>query len=127
MKNTNNLNEIAVSKKDYTLSDGRILPIGVNFRSLLLMTSYEGGFEKLKEDMENKEVLKKLKACEYIFYCLIRASGEEVTVEEASMMIGIDDFDTLFEVFQDYSAAVEKIQKKTELKQKKLKKSNGRI
>lgn len=121
------LNELAVSKKDYKLSDGRILPIGVNFRSLLLMTSYEGGFEKLKEDMKNENIFKKMKACEYIFYCLIRASGEEITVEDASMMIGINDFDTLFDVFQDYSEAVEKLQKKTELKQKKLKKSTGQI
>lgn len=119
---TNNINELAVVKKDYKLANGRILPIGVNFRSLQLMTAYEGGFDKLEEDIKGEDVNIKLNACAYILYCLVRASGEEVTVEETAMMIGIEDFDKLFDIFEDYSKAVENMQKKTTLKQKKLKK-----
>lgn len=124
MRNTNNVEELAIAKKDYQLSNGRILPIGVNFRSLQLMTAYEGGFEKLQKDMEesNDDINLKLNACAYILYCLVRASGEEVTVEETAMMISIDDFDKLFEIFEDYADSVEKLQKKTIFKQKKSKK-----
>lgn len=125
MNNTNNLNEIAIAKKEYKLSDGRILPIGVNFRSLQLMTAYEGGFDKLKDNMDSEDVNIKLEAFGYVLYCLIRATGVEVTAEEATMMIGLEDFDKLYDVFIDYSEAVEKLQKKTALKQKKLKKLNG--
>lgn len=119
------LNELAVSKKDYKLSDGRILPIGINFRSLLLMTSYEGGFKKLEEDMseQNDDINTKLKGCAHILYSLIKAAGEEdVTVDDAAAMIGLSDFDKLFEIFEEYTKAIEVLQKKTDVKQKKLKK-----
>lgn len=127
MSNTNNLNELAIAKKDYKLEDGRILPVGVNFRSLYLMTSYEGGFQKLQDDMskENEDMQTKLSACGYILYCLIRSAGEEVTVDETMMMIGINDIDKLFDIFKDYSDAMDKMQKKTTSKQKKLEKLNG--
>ena len=120
-----NVNELAISKKDYKLSDGRIVPIGVNFRSLQLMTAYEGGFDKLSDDMKDGSMNDKLNACAYILYCLIRSAGEEVTPEEASIMIGIDDFDKLFDIFIDYSQAMENMQKKTASKQKKLQKLTG--
>lgn len=122
MENTSNLNELAIAKKDYKLADGRMISVGVNFRSLQLMTAYEGGFDKLDKDMKSDNISLKLDACAYILYSLIRASGENITVEDASMIIGIDDFDKLFDIFEDYSNAVEKMQKKTMLKQKKLKK-----
>lgn len=122
MGKVSNLNQSAIAKKDYELSDGRIISIGVNFRSLQLMTAYEGGFEKLSKDMESDDISLKLDACAYILYALIRASGEAVTVEDASMMISIEDFDKLFDIFQDYSDTVNVMQKKTNLKQKKLKK-----
>ena len=41
MGKVSNLNESAIAKKDYQLSDGRIISVGVNFRSLQLMTAYE--------------------------------------------------------------------------------------
>lgn len=122
MGKVSNLNESAIAKKDYELSDGRIISVGVNFRSLQLMTAYEGGFDKLSEDMESDDITLKLDACGYVLYSLIRASGEAVSQEEACMMIGIQDFDKLFDIFQDYSDAVKTMQKKTNLKQKKLKK-----
>lgn len=122
MGKVSNLNESAIAKKDYELSDGRIISVGVNFRSLQLMTAYEGGFDKLSEDMESDDITLKLDACGYVLYSLIRASGEAVSQEEACMMIDIQDFDKLFEIFQDYSDAVQTMQKKTNLKQKKLKK-----
>lgn len=125
MNNTNNLNELAIVKKDYKLADGRILPIGVNFRSLQLMTAYDGGFDRMSDDMKGDNINTKLNACGYLLYSLIRASGEEITVEEATMMIGIEDFDKLFDIFEDYANAVEKMQKKTSSKQKKLRKLNG--
>ena len=119
------LNELAISKKDYQLVDGRIVPIGVNFRSLQLLTAYQGGFEKLSEDMKKEDINSKLNACAYILYALIRAAGQEVTQEEAAMMIGIDDFDKLFDIFEDYAEAMENMQKKTALKQKMSQKLNG--
>lgn len=122
MGKVSNLNESAIAKKDYELSDGRIISVGVNFRSLQLLTAYEGGFDKLSEDMESDDITLKLDACGYVLYSLIRASGEAVSQEEACMMIDIQDFDKLFEIFQDYSDAVQTMQKKTNLKQKKLKK-----
>ncbi len=127
MNNTNNLNELAIVKKDYKLANGEILSVGVNFRSLQLMTTYEGGFKKLQDDMseENKNLNTRMNACGHILYSLIRSAGEEITVDEAMMLIGIEDIDKLYEIFEDYSLAMDKMQKKTTLKQKKLKKLNG--
>lgn len=119
------LNELAISKKDYQLADGRIVSIGVNFRSLQLLTAYEGGFEKLSEDMKKEDINCKLNACAYVLYALIRAAGQEVTQEEAAMMIGIDDFNKLFDIFEDYAEAMENMQKKTGLKQKMSQRLNG--
>lgn len=122
-----NVNELAIVKKDYKLANGQILAIGVNFRSLQLMTTYDGGFKKLQEDMsqENEDINEKMNACGHILYSLIRSAGEEITVDEAMMLIGIEDIDKLFDIFEDYSSAMDKMQKKTESKQKKLQKLNG--
>ncbi|MBR1540691.1 MAG: hypothetical protein IJ629_06040 [Clostridia bacterium] len=109
----------AVVKKEYKLASGKILEVGVNFRSLLLMTSYpNGGFEGLQKIMkkENDNMQEKIEACGYMIYCLIRSAGQEVTVEEAQMMIGVEDIGTLFEVFEDYKKAMEQFEKKTKPK-----------
>lgn len=116
MGKVSNLNEAAIVKKDYRLANGKIISIGMNFRSLQLLTAYEGGFKKLSQDIKGGDISIKFNACVYMLYALIRAAGQEVTQEEAAMMIGIDDFDKLIDIFQDYSEAVENFQKKTNLK-----------
>lgn len=127
MSDKNNINELAIVKNDYKLANGKILSVGVNFRSLQLMTTYKGGFKQLQEDMneDNDDLNTKMNACGHILYSLIRSAGEEITADEAMMLIGIEDIDKLFEIFEDYSLAMDKMQKKTTLKQKKLKKLNG--
>lgn len=120
-----NINELAIAKKDYKLADGRILPIGVNFRSLQIIIAYKNGINQLTKDLNDDDIGKKLSACSYILYALIRSTGEEITQEEAEMMISLKDFDVLFNIFQEYLDAIENLQKKTELKRKKLAKLNG--
>jgi len=111
-----------VNKKDFQLANGEIIPVGMNFYALELMTQYPGGLGKLsdlltamQEDTENEaeEPLsmapEAFNALSYLLYALIRAGGTPCTPEDAAMAIGLDDLPNLLEIFNEFSEAVDKM------------------
>ncbi len=110
-----NPTQVAVQKKDFQLTNGQMISIGVNFYTIDLMSDYpNGGFLGLEEAMKNKDEDpgKAVKACGYLLYCLIRSSGMMISQEKCLMMIGFDDIEKLMEIFEEYVQAVNKVSKK---------------
>lgn len=117
---------LAIAKRDYQLSSGEIVSVGVNFRALELMTHYPGGLKRLKTDMEEIALLdpdseeysegtaKAISAMGYMLHALIVAGGMKCSEEEAMMAIGPQDFEQLNTIFEEFGDAMSSIaQKKT--------------
>ena len=117
---------LPIAKRDYQLSSGDIISVGVNFFALELMSRYPGGLNRLKKDMEGiatldpdsdeygEGIAKAMSAMGYMLHSLIRAGGEKCTEEEAMMAISPQDFEQLNTIFEEYSEAMEAMaQKKT--------------
>jgi len=111
---------MVVNKKDFQLANGEIISVGMNFYALELMTQYPGGLGKLSEQftaMQAQEdsgdqlslAPEAFHALSYLLYALVRAGGARCTQEEAAMAIGLDDFPKLIEIFNEFTAAAEKM------------------
>lgn len=112
---------LTINKRDYQLSNGEIIEIGMNFRALELMSRYPGGLTRLNNDMthyaafdpesdEYGEVLPiALGAMGYMLWALIRAAGVECTVEEVEMAIGGGDFEQLMMIFDEFYEQMERM------------------
>lgn len=48
---------LPISKRDYELSSGEVISVGVNFRALEIMSQYPGGLNKLKKNMSSLATL----------------------------------------------------------------------
>lgn len=112
---------LPINARDYQLSNGEFIQIGVNFRALELMAQYPGGLNKLRKTMEqyatagedseeyDQMIIAGTRAMGYMLWCLIRAGGTECTVEDAEMAIGLGDFMQLMEIFDEFSEQMERI------------------
>lgn len=110
---------LPISKRDYELSSGEIISVGVNFRALEIMSQYPGGLNKLKKNMSSFATLDEdseeygegmaaaMNAMAYMLHALIVAGGTKCTTEEAMMAIGPSDFEQLTTIFDEFSAAME--------------------
>lgn len=110
---------LPISKRDYELSSGEIISVGVNFRALEIMAQYPGGLNKLKKNMKaiatldedsdeyGQGVAEAMGAMAYMLHALIVAGGTKCTMEEAMMAIGPSDFEQLTTIFDEFSAAME--------------------
>ena len=109
---------LPISKRDYALSSGEIISIGVNFRALELMAGYPGGLNKLQREMKaiatadpesdayGEEIQKAMFAMGFMLHALIAAGGERCSREEALMAIGPEDFEQLNTIFEEFSEAM---------------------
>ena len=119
---------MVVNKKDFQLANGEIIPVGMNFYALELMTQYPGGLEKLSNQliaMQEETAEDQLgmapeafHALSYLLYALIRAGGTPCTQEEAAMAIGLDDFPKLIEIFNEFSEAAVKMSQTKNVKRR---------
>lgn len=110
---------LPISKRDYELSSGEIISVGVNFRALEIMAQYPGSLNKLKKNMKSiatldedsdeygQGVAEAMGAMAYMLHALIVAGGTKCTMEEAMMAIGPSDFEQLTTIFDEFSAAME--------------------
>ena len=126
---------LPIAKRDYQLSSGEIISVGVNFRALELMSRYPGGLNRMKKDMQKIATLdpeseeteeseeseeygegieKAMSAMGHMLYSLIAAGGTACSEEEAMMAIGPQDFEQLNTIFEEFSETMNSIsQKKT--------------
>jgi len=82
---------LPISKRDYELSSGEIISVGVNFRALEIMSQYPGGLNKLKKNMSSLATLDEdseeygegmaaaMNAMAYMLHALIVAGGTKCT------------------------------------------------
>lgn len=115
---------LPVSKRDYELSSGAVVSIGVNFKALELMADFPGGLSKLQKEMQGVAladpdsedydgVIKKaLYAMGYMLHALITAGGQKCSYDEAVMAISPNDFEQLNTIFEEFSEAMSAISKK---------------
>ena len=126
---------MVVNKKDFQLANGEIIPVGMNFRALELMTQYPGGLAKLSTQltaMQDEAANDGLgmapdafNALSYLLYTLIRAGGTPCTQEEAAMAIGLDDSPNLMNIFSEFSEAVDKMSQSKNVKRRVTSISRG--
>lgn len=117
---------LPIAKRDYQLSSGEIISVGVNFRALELMSRYPGGLNRMKKSMQGIALLdpdsdeygegmaKAMEAMGHMLHSLIVAGGTKCSEEEAMMAIGPEDFEQLNTIFEEFSETMNSIsQKKT--------------
>ncbi len=124
---------LPISKRDYELSSGEIISVGMNFRALEIMSHYPGGLSNLKKNMSkmalaiqasesgddaseeadfeayDEALPTAMSAMAYMLHALILAGGTKCTQEEAMMAIGPSDFEQLSAIFDEFSEAMEKM------------------
>jgi hypothetical protein len=112
---------MVTAKRDLQLFNGDIISVGMNFRTLQLMAKYPGGMNKLKRNMEamadadpdsdeyTDQVNTALDAFAYMLYALVRSSGVECTPETCAMMLGIEDFPAIQEIFEEFNRMAAKM------------------
>lgn len=112
---------MAVAKRDLQLASGEIISVGMNFFTLQLISKYPGGMNKMKRDMlelqetdpesdEYGELLPvALDAVSYMLYCMVRSAGISCTQETCAMMVGLEDIDALYSVFEEFEKAADKM------------------
>jgi hypothetical protein len=115
---------LPVAKREYQLSSGEVIFIGVNFRALEIMSRFPGGLNKLKKEMTSiatldpdsdeygEGIATALSAMSYMLYALILSGGTKCTQEDAMMAIGPEDFEQLNTIFEEFSEAMQKISPK---------------
>lgn len=118
---------LPIAKREYELSSGEVISVGVNFKALEIMSRFPGGLNKLQKDMialekadfdsdECGEMLSvALDAMAYMLHALILAGGTKCTQEEAMMAIGPDDFDKLNAIFTEFSEAMSSVTTKNSM------------
>lgn len=124
---------LTIAKRDYELSSGEIISIGMNFKALELMSRFPGGLNKLKKDMDSLALLdeesdelgegmvKALEAMAFMLHSLISAGGTKCTMDEALMAISPVDFAQLSAIFEEFNEAMSSIaQKKTPMRGRKV-------
>lgn len=122
---------LPINKRDYELSSGEIISVGMNFRALEIMSQYPGGLRSLKKNMskmalsvraseaeEDAEEISDaydealptaMHAMAFMLHALILAGGTKCTQEEAMMAIGPSDFEQLSQIFDEFSEAMAKM------------------
>jgi hypothetical protein len=112
---------VNIAAKEIQLANGDIIPVGMNFYTLKLMSQYKGGLSKLRKDMEKLETSPKesddygdaitiaMDAMSYMLWALIRSGGTQCTVEECSMAISTDDFMEINEIMDEFTEAAKRM------------------
>lgn len=125
---------LPINKRDYELSSGEIISVGMNFRALEIMSQYPGGLRSLKKNMSKMALAVRASEAEedaeeisdaydealptamhamaYMLHALILAGGTKCTQEEAMMAIGPSDFEQLSQIFDEFSEAMAKMTEK---------------
>ncbi len=106
-----------IAAKELQLANGEIIPVGMNFYTLKLMTKYPGGLNVLQkkmlaintEDHESEKygelLVEGMEAMGYMLYALVRSGGTQTTQEQCEMAISPDDFTELYSVFEEFNEA----------------------
>lgn len=122
---------LPINKRDYELSSGEIISVGMNFRALEIMSQYPGGLRSLKKNMSKMALAVRASEAEedaeeisdaydealptamhamaFMLHALILAGGTKCTQEEAMMAIGPSDFEQLSQIFDEFSEAMAKM------------------
>jgi hypothetical protein len=110
-----------IAAKELQLANGEIIPVGMNFFTLKLMTKYPGGLNTLQrkmlslktvspeEDAYGEMLPEAMEAMGYLLHALVRSGGTQCTQEQCEMAIGPDDFTELYSIFEDFTEAAQRM------------------
>lgn len=101
--------------KDIRLTDGTLLEININFLTLKLIVDLD--VEKLHTKLQKKPDEKKIQMdiASKLLYAIIRSNGRKVDMDEALMLLPVED-ETIQSLIIEFSSKLENFKKKQENK-----------